>query len=180
MRRSVRLHRRSGAAAVEAAVVLPLLLLLLMGTWEVGRLVQVQAILSNAAREGARIAAQGQIINITGAYKQILVSDSDPSTPDVTSAVKNYLNGAGINTTGLVVTFAFLDGSGNAVSNPTQPYQGTKGQRFRVTATLPYNSFRWTQLNLVNVTNITVSVDWVSMIDDPFNLNTTLPTWNSL
>jgi TadE-like protein len=38
------------------------------GTWEIARLVQVYQVVANAAREGARIAAQGQIINLTGAY----------------------------------------------------------------------------------------------------------------
>src|SRR5690348_15164963 len=91
---------RDGIAAVEFAVVLPLLFLLLMGAWEVGRLVQVHSILSNAAREGARIAAQGQIINLTGAYTQILVTDTDPNNPDVTSTVKNYVRNADPNYNG--------------------------------------------------------------------------------
>src|SRR3954447_17705169 len=179
---------RAGAAAVEFAVVLPLSFLLLMGTWEVARLVQVHAILSNAAREGARIAAQGQIINLTGAYTQIVVADTDPNTPDVTSAVVNYVrnadpnyrSGAGIDTAGMTVKFAFVDAAGNPVNSPAQPWQGSKAQRFRVTATLPYNNFRWTTLNLLNVKSITATADWMSMIDDPFQVNTTLPTWDPL
>src|SRR3954447_16616528 len=85
---------RAGAAAVEFAVVLPLIFLLLLGTWEVARLVQVHAILSNAAREGARLAAQGQIINLTGVYTQIVVTGADPNSPDVTSTVKYYVHNA--------------------------------------------------------------------------------------
>jgi hypothetical protein len=46
-----------------------------------------------------------------------------------------------------------------------------------VTATLPYDNFRWTTLNLLNVTQITASTDWTSMMDDPFTVNTTLPSW---
>ncbi|HEY1377599.1 MAG TPA: TadE family protein [Gemmataceae bacterium] len=179
---------RPGAAAVEFAVVLPLIFLLLLGTWEVARLVQVHAILSNAVREGARLAAQGQTINLTGAYTQILVSDTDPNTPDVTSAVMNYVRhadpyyrgGTGISTDGMTVTFTFVDSAGNPVASPTQPWQGTKGQRFRVTATLPYSNFRWTTLNLLGVKSISATADWASMIDDPFQVNTTLPTWDPL
>src|SRR5436309_938093 len=81
MRPIPRSRSRAGAAAVEFAVILPLLMLLLLGTWEVARLVQVHAILSNAAREGARVAAQGQIINLTGGYTQIVVSDTNPNNP---------------------------------------------------------------------------------------------------
>jgi len=185
MRLSPRPQTRTGAAAVEFAVVLPLIFLLLIGTWEVARLVQVQAILTNAVREGARLAAQGEIINLTGDLTLIVVSDTDPNTPDVATTVQNYVRnadpnykgGTGIATTGMVVTFTFLDSSGSPMNPGAQPWQATKGQRFRVTATLPYNNFRWTTLNLLNVTQISASADWMSMVDDPFSMNTTLPSW---
>ena len=48
----------SGAAAVEFACCLPLLVLILSGLWEVGRITEVQGILSNSAREAARDALQ--------------------------------------------------------------------------------------------------------------------------
>ena len=51
--RSARTDRR-GAAVVEFAIVAPLLVLLIFGIIEVGRLVMVQQILTNASREGAR------------------------------------------------------------------------------------------------------------------------------
>ena len=46
-----------GAAAVEFALVLPLLLLLVLGVIEFSRVYNVQISLSNAAREGARTMA---------------------------------------------------------------------------------------------------------------------------
>lgn len=46
-----------GAVAVEMAVLLPLLLLILIGTMEFGRAFNVQNSLTQAAREGARHAA---------------------------------------------------------------------------------------------------------------------------
>ncbi len=48
-------HRR-GAAAVEFALMAPLLFLLVFGMVEVGRGLMVQQLLSNAARDGARSA----------------------------------------------------------------------------------------------------------------------------
>ena len=53
------LDRRSerGAAAVEFAIILPVLILLLIGTIEFGRAFQVQATLAAAAREGVRVMA---------------------------------------------------------------------------------------------------------------------------
>lgn len=48
-----------GAAAVEFAILLPLLLLLVLGTIEFGRAYNVQLTLTNAAREGVRVMAIG-------------------------------------------------------------------------------------------------------------------------
>lgn len=50
-------QRERGAVAVEMAVLLPLLLLILIGTMEFGRVFNVQNSLTQAAREGARHAA---------------------------------------------------------------------------------------------------------------------------
>lgn len=49
--------RDRGASAVEFALVLPVLLLLVIGTLEFGRAYHVQTTLSNAARDGVRVMA---------------------------------------------------------------------------------------------------------------------------
>ena len=41
---------RRGAAAVELAVVMPFMLGLLIGVWEIGRFIQRQQMMNNAAR----------------------------------------------------------------------------------------------------------------------------------
>jgi Flp pilus assembly protein TadG len=46
-----------GAAAVEFALVLPILIMLLLGIVEFGRIFNVQVSVTNAAREGARVMA---------------------------------------------------------------------------------------------------------------------------
>lgn len=51
--------RDRGAAAVETALVLPLLLMLVFGIIDFGRLLNAQLTVSAAAREGARAAAIG-------------------------------------------------------------------------------------------------------------------------
>lgn len=50
-------HGERGAAAIEFALVLPILLLLILGIFEFGRVFSIQVSLSNAAREGARVMA---------------------------------------------------------------------------------------------------------------------------
>ncbi len=62
------MKRRSderGAAAVEFALVLPLLLLLLVGVAEFGRAYNVQTRVSNAAREGVRVMALKNDVSAT-------------------------------------------------------------------------------------------------------------------
>jgi Flp pilus assembly protein TadG len=56
MRRK-RSSNESGAAAVEFALILPLLILMILGMIEFSRAYNVQISLSNAAREGARVMA---------------------------------------------------------------------------------------------------------------------------
>ena len=52
---------RRGAAAVEFFVCTAFLIMpLLYGLWEVGRMVEVQAVMVNAAREGSRQASTGE------------------------------------------------------------------------------------------------------------------------
>ena len=77
-RRTKRAKRR-GAAVVEFAVVAPVLLLFVLGIIEFGRMVMAQQLITNAAREGARIA---------------IVPGS--STSQVTSKVSSYLSTASI------------------------------------------------------------------------------------
>ena len=51
------MHSERGAAAVEFALVFPLLVTLLLGIMEFGRVYNVQVSVSSAAREGARVMA---------------------------------------------------------------------------------------------------------------------------
>jgi Flp pilus assembly protein TadG len=78
---------RRGTAAVEFAAVLPLFVLLMMGTIEFGRMVMVQQILTNAAREGARTAILG-----------------GSSVSAAEQRVQDYLTGAGLPTASVSVT----------------------------------------------------------------------------
>jgi len=178
-----RSHRpaRRGVAAIEFALVTMFFVIpLLIGVWEVGRLVQVQQIVSNAAREGARLAAQAYTIRTDGTATQIY-RDSSGGTPNVRDHVYQYLYAAGLttiqNTTAdLDVTFTFL-GPRSDGAPATEPYQGQKGQPFQVTVTIKdWSKVRWVNLGLVNPTSVTATVNWQMLMDDPFTVNTNLPT----
>lgn len=179
MRLSNAYSMRRGVAVVEFAVVLPFLLLLLIGIWELGRIIQVQMMLDNAARDGARLAAQANIVSETGAYTQI---HFDNGTPNIVSAIRANLTAAGlVNLDSLAIELQFVESApGGATPGPTNadPYAGVKNQRFRVRVTLPYANVRWTNLSLINPTNLTAETYWQCLVDDPFTVNTTLPGWS--
>ena len=195
MRRSNRLRRplRRGVAAIELAFVTMLLVIpLLIGIWEVGRLVQVQQIVSNAAREGARLSAQGYTISSSGTPTQIKVN----GTSGVKEAVYDYLYAAGLTNLqpgDVTVTFAYTTGRTTAYvpltgvdpagtsypvgSKPPDPCFGEKGQIFVLTVTVPWNKVRWINLGLVNPTTVTFNVTWQMLTDERFTVNDQLPTW---
>ena len=56
MKPSTRSKKERGAALLEAAITIPMLLLVSVGIFEFGRAYQTWQVLTNAAREGARLA----------------------------------------------------------------------------------------------------------------------------
>jgi len=106
-------RRRTGTAVVEFAVVAPVFFLLIFGMIEYGRMVMVQQVITNAAREGAR--------------KGVLDATT---TSDVTTVVSNYL------------TSANISGATTTVS-PDPPSNATSGGSVTVTVSVPYSSVSW-------------------------------------
>ena len=77
-----RLTRQDGAAAVEFAFIVPLLIVLVLGIAEFGHAFQVQGTLSAAAREGARVMA----LQNDPAAARTAVRDASPTLdPGVTN-----------------------------------------------------------------------------------------------
>jgi len=82
--------RRRGAALVEMALVLPVILLLLCGVLEYGRYLMTLQVVQNAGREGCRYAlAHTEPITIAG------VTASN-STSEVVNRINTYLAGVGL------------------------------------------------------------------------------------
>lgn len=69
-------RRRGGGIVVEMAFILPMFLSFLFGIVEYGRLVMMLQLITNAAREGARVAAFSVGTNITTAQIQTIVQNS--------------------------------------------------------------------------------------------------------
>ena len=80
LRRRVRSER--GAELIEFALTLPLLLLLVLGIIEFGFLFQEYEVVTNSAREGARLAA--------------MIPSAGYTTNNATTRVNNYLTAGGL------------------------------------------------------------------------------------
>lgn len=82
--RRAREHGESGQAMAEIAIALPLLLLMLIGIWEFARAYQIQQVVVNAAREGAR-----EVVLPTG-------DEGEGTIATATTVVNNYLAGGSV------------------------------------------------------------------------------------
>ena len=106
---------RLGAAAVEFAIVAPIFFLMIFGMVEFGRMVMVQQIITNASREGARMAV------LDGA-----------TTTEVTTSITTYLSNASINNVTPTVTIA-----------PDPPSSASYGAPVTVSVSVPFNQVSW-------------------------------------
>jgi Flp pilus assembly protein TadG len=95
MKLSRGLQSEDGAQLVEFALVLPLLLLVFLGIAEFGFIFQRYEVVTNAAREGARIA--------------ILPGYAIPG--DVETRIRNYMTAGGVPVTGGNPVIAVTDGT---------------------------------------------------------------------
>jgi Flp pilus assembly protein TadG len=94
-----------GAAVVEFALLLPVLLFLVFGIIDFGRALNAQITLTQAAREGARMAALGESNVVNGT--QAAATGLSPVTVTVTSCPANA--GPGVNAVvRATYTFSFV------------------------------------------------------------------------
>jgi Flp pilus assembly protein TadG len=112
---------RRGLAIIEAAVVLPLVLLFVLGVLEYGWLFWKAADINNACRQGSRVGSRG------GA-----------TATDVTDAVLAALTNAGLEASGYTVTIAPLD-----------PETLDSGEALTVTVSVPYANIALVNLALI-------------------------------
>lgn len=190
---------RRGIASVEFAILLPFLLVLLMGLWEVGRYIAMQDILDNAAREGGRLGASAGYFssnNFNSATPPnaafTLPPPSSNTACEIQQRVLLYLKNAGVTVTGATVTIA---NSGSSSSPKSWSYTYTQGgtitgsgydptaaasqlDLLTVTVTLPYANGAWSPLSwfVSQSATLTAKASWVSMSDIPLSVSTTIPS----
>lgn len=149
-------QRRSGTAAVEFAVVAPFLLMLLVGVWEFGRIIEVHQLLTNAARESGRLVS-------TGRYPQ----------SQVEAYARKYLQRSGLSASAAnSATITIVN-----ISGERDPQTAKQLDRFRVTVSLQYSAVSWIDLPgfAGPETVLTSTVDWKSTRDLPIEVVSDIP-----
>ena len=112
---------RRGTAVVEFAIVAPVFFLLVFGMLEFGRMVMVQQIITNASREGARVAVLDGAVRV-----------GSEESPGVIDGIQRYLEGAHINPNSATITI-----------DPHDPSSTGYGEPVTVTVTIPFDQVSW-------------------------------------
>ena len=178
--------RRHGAAAVEFAVCLPLMCLVLTGLWEVGRITQVSEVMWNSAREAARDASLGQD-NLQTVTTNLLtyLQSAEPtafgqghSTTLIAPVISLPANTTGYtcwdNTANReLFTMTFTDLTQPSVTDPTGMSQLDV---YQIGVQVPYSSIRLSPMaQVTSMSRLSVTVVWASMVDSPFQITPYLP-----
>lgn len=128
---------RRGAALVETALVLPIFLMLIFGIIEFGRALMVSNMVTNAAREGARIA----------------ILDGSSNT-EVTAAVREFLTSSlGVDTNSVDVDIEIVAAEGNP--NPgTEVGNCESRDLITVSVTIPFSEVSLLPGDFIQATNL--------------------------
>lgn len=150
-----RCTKRQGMAALELVGVLPFLTALILGAWELGRLIEVHQLVANAATEGGRQASMGVYSNA-----------------QVRQVVLNALQLSGLNAQNATVTVTNVTNPGTDVS------VATRLDAIRVSVSLPYRDVSWITAGLY--TNSSTHVDrdsvWYSARNASYPTSITVPS----
>ena len=177
---------RQGAAAVEFACCLPLLVMILTGMLQIGRVVEVQQVLWNAARETARDASLGNdSLQTTASNLLSYLQGAEPKAfgqGHSTSMIAPVM-ALGANTTGYtcwdnttnqeLFTVTFSDITNTSTTDPTAMSQLDV---FNIGVQVPFSSVALSSIVPVSgINRLYVTVVWASMVDSPFQITPNLP-----
>ncbi len=141
------IRSRRGAAAVELALVLPVLMVILLGMWEIGTVINVRQSLGNAAREAGRQASTGKV-----------------TVEEVEQVVRDCLRPSGLEVGSLLVT----------VENLGDPEAGileaSQFDPIEITVTLRFDEVRLLNAPLFtdSTTMLTGKSTWYSVKNRPY------------
>ncbi len=133
---------RKGTAAVEFAVVLPLLLILIMGTIEIGFAMQASTVLNGAVREGGRLAS----MDFTDR-----VGPNETANQKVRRDIQNFITAAGFDGSQALVSIRHSGGPLDTENFDLED-ESNNLKYFKIRATFPYSAVSGLSMFPVNFT----------------------------
>lgn len=121
---------RRGTATVEFAVIAPVFLILVLGTWEMGTAVRASNNLTAAVREGGRLAS----MDFTGS-----LAANQTSNQKVEQDIRAFLNASGLPGSQATITITYADGPHVGTTfdlGDSDNYLGL----FKIKATIPFSA----------------------------------------
>ena len=159
-------RRRAATAAVEFALISPLLVTLLLGLWELGRAIQVFQIVSNAAREGARQAASAKYTKaeVQQSVFDYLVNANVPMSDTLPQSSVDLSN------TNATITVANVTSGGEV-------FDANQLDKMTVYVSVPVKNFRWISSTFYMPANgkVSATVGFLCTRDIPINIVSTIP-----
>lgn len=140
MKLSPTAHPEQGAAILEGALILLAVLTVFFSIWEAGRLMNVQQVVTNGAREGARYAVAPLAQNLC---TEATLTTCMPTDDQIRTQVNKYLQSASISG----ATITINDGSGKDTPVVVNGIQYTK-----VNVTVSYSFLSIPLLNSFSAT----------------------------
>ena len=159
-------RRRPAIAAVQFAMIAPLLATLLLGLWETGRAIQVFQIVSNAAREGARQAASAKYTKaqVQQSVFDYLVNANVPMHDTLPPASVDLTN------TNATITVTNVTSGGEV-------FDANQLDKMTVFVSVPVKNYRWVSSTFFMPANSEVSatVGFLCTRDVPINIVVDIP-----
>lgn len=142
-RRNIRSSERRAAASVEAALVLPVLVLVTLLSVDVSQYLHAHMVVSNASREGARMASRYEV-ETTYDVKQAIVDYVTNAFPNIAS---DTITGA--------VKVSLSDGASEMNGDLTTL---DSGQPMQITVTFDFTKVRWLNMGMVSLNGSDLSI----------------------
>ena len=132
MMKGQRKRHRQGAALMECAITLPVLMTLVLGILEIGAALRASTILQSACRESSTL--------VSADYRYIVAAGQTPNEK-LEQDLRNLVSASGIPGGDLIVTLVHADGANmNDVFDLSD--RGNDLQLIRIEIQLPYSSAR--------------------------------------
>jgi TadE-like protein len=162
------------------------MMMILTGLWQLGRIVQVQEVMMNSAREAARDASLGQDSLLTVANNLLTyLQSADPSafgaghgTAMIAPVVGLPANTVGYTCWDNTVNRELFTISFSDLTDPsdTDPTRMSQLDLYQVGVQVPFSSVSWSSVvPIQGASRLSTSVVWASTVDSPFQIAPYLP-----